>query len=126
MTLERIKTDNTPLPSGPYSQAIVSDGIAFISGQIPIDAMSGSIPADPRDQIRLAIHNLLSISCACGVSKENILKINVYLTDEEDLPILNEIYSEMLGPEYPTRTCVFVKGLPKNARIMIDCVGRTG
>lgn len=123
MDMERINTDRAPIPAGPYSQATVFDNTVFISGQIPLDPATGSIPNNPNEQIKLAFKNMLSLLDECGVSKDNIAKVNVYLTDSDLVTKMNEIYSMMFGPPYPARTCVIVKSLPKNVVIMVDSVG---
>jgi 2-iminobutanoate/2-iminopropanoate deaminase len=118
-----VETKDAPLPSGPYSQAVVSGNNVYISGQIPIDPANGMIPGTAEDQIRVALKNLVSVLSAAGVEKGHVLQVTVYLTDMGDFALMNSVYAETFVPPYPARTCVGVSALPKNVRIMADAVG---
>ena len=118
-----IETKDAPLPSGPYSQAVVSENTVFVSGQIPVDPADGSIPAGTEDQIRAALKNLISILSAAGVEKGRILRVTVYLTDMSDFALMNSVYKETFSEPYPARTCIGVSSLPKGVKIMVDAVG---
>ena len=120
------ETKNAPLPSGPYSQAVISGGTVFVSGQIPIDPIGGTVPEGTEDQIRTALRNTASILSAAGVEKGRVLRVTVYLTDMKDFALMNSIYAETFCAPYPARTCVGVCSLPKGVRIMVDAVGETG
>jgi 2-iminobutanoate/2-iminopropanoate deaminase len=109
------------MPAGPYSQAVVSGNKVFVSGQIPIDPNSGTMASGTEDQIRTAFGNLLGILRSAGA--DGILSTTVYLTDMDDFPAMNSIYSEMIGAPFPARTCIGVSSLPKGARIMVDAIG---
>ena len=118
-----IKTDDAPLPSGPYSQAAVSGNAVYVSGQIPVEPVSGTIPDSTDGQIRTAMNNLISILSAAGVGKDHVLRVTVYLTDMSDFPLMNSIYAEIFVAPYPARTCIGVSSLPKGVKIMVDAIG---
>jgi len=118
-----VKTDDAPLPSGPYSQAVLSGNTVYVSGQIPIEPVSGKILDSTEGQIRTAIGNLISILSAAGVGKDHIMRVTVYLTDMNDFALMNLIYAETFIAPYPARTCIEVSSLPKGVKIMIDAIG---
>ncbi|MCL2510307.1 MAG: Rid family detoxifying hydrolase [Methanomassiliicoccaceae archaeon] len=118
-----IETKNAPLPSGPYSQAVISGTAVYVSGQIPTNPENGSIPDGTEDQIRMAMKNTSSILSAAGVKKGCVLRVTVYLTDMNDFALMNSIYKETFSEPYPARTCIGVSSLPKGVKIMIDAVG---
>ena len=116
-----VKTTDAPLPSGPYSQAVISGNIVFVSGQIPVGPAGGTIPGGTEEQIRLTMKNLISVLSAAGAG--NVLQVTVYLADMNDFALMNSIYTEMFGDPYPARTCIGVSSLPKGVKIMMDAVG---
>jgi 2-iminobutanoate/2-iminopropanoate deaminase len=118
-----VATKDAPLPSGPYSQAVISGNMVFVSGQIPIDPSNGGIPDGTEDQVRVVLKNLVSVLSAAGVEKGCTIRVTVYLTDMNDFPLMNSIYAETFAAPYPARTCIGVSSLPKGVRIMADAVG---
>ncbi|MCL2296520.1 MAG: Rid family detoxifying hydrolase [Methanomassiliicoccaceae archaeon] len=118
-----VETKDAPVPSGPYSQAVISGNTVYVSGQIPIDPIDRTIPDGTEDQIRTAIKNLISILSAAGVESGHVLQVIVYLTDMDDFAMMNSVYAEMFGSPCPARTCIGVSSLPKGVKIMIDAVG---
>lgn len=92
-----IFTDKAPRPVGPYSQAVKYGGLLFISGQLPNDPKNGEIvSSDLSAQTKQALKNVLSIAEANGMTKENILKVTVFLRDIENYSRFNEAYAEFL------------------------------
>ena len=124
--MKPVKTENAPLPAGPYSQAVISGSLVFVSGLIPTDPADGKIPEGIEDQIRLTLKNVVSVLSAAGVGKGRVVKVSVYLTDMKDFALMNSIYTETFSIPYPARTCIGVVSLPKGVRIMIDAVGEIG
>ena len=118
-----VETKNAPLPSGPYSQAVISGYTVYVSGQIPSGPDNGTIPDGTEEQIRMAMRNVSSILSAAGVNKGSVLRVTVYLTDMNDFALMNSIYRETFSEPYPARTCIGVSSLPKGVKIMIDAVG---
>jgi 2-iminobutanoate/2-iminopropanoate deaminase len=120
-----VHTSDAPEAIGPYSQAIVSDGYVFCSGQVPLDPSTGElIEGSIADQTRRCMASLEAILSAAGTDVANIVKTTVYLVDMNDFVEMNEAYGEFITDEPPARATVEVAGLPKGARVEIDCVAR--
>lgn len=120
---ERIFTPQAPEPIGPYSQAILAEGVLFCSGQIPIDPQTGELVAgDVAAQTERALRNLEAVLAAAGKSYENVVRTTLYLVDMNDFAVVNSIYARYFGAVKPARSTVAVAALPKGARIEIDCV----
>jgi len=123
---DAIFTDAAPEPIGPYSQGIMAesaDRILFVSGQIPIDPKSGEIVGgDITVQGRQAIENVIKIVEKAGGTKENIVKITVYLRNMKDFESFNRVYGEYFGSAKPARAVIGVSGLPRNAEVEIEAI----
>jgi 2-iminobutanoate/2-iminopropanoate deaminase len=118
-----VNTSDAPEAIGPYSQAIVSDGYVFCSGQVPLDPSTGElIKGSIADQTRRCMASLEAVLSAAGTEVANIVKTTVYLVDMNDFGEMNEAYGEFITDEPPARATVEVAGLPKGARVEIDCV----
>lgn len=127
MANEVITTPNAPAAIGPYSQAIKSGDLLFVSGQIPLDPKSkelveGGIEA----QTERVMHNLRAILQAAGASFEDVVKTTIYLTDSSDFPRVNQVYGSFFSDAPPARATVQVAALPLGASIEIDAVARLG
>jgi len=121
--MEIVSTENAPKAVGPYSQAVVSGGTVYCSGQIPIDPATGAVVAGPADvQARRAIANLRAVLEAAGSDLAHVLKTTVFLADITDFASVNAVYAELFGDAKPARTCAAAAGLPKGAKIMIDAI----
>jgi len=118
-----IETDKAPRPAGPYSQATVAGNIVFVSGQIPIDPVSGNMPETMEEQTKIVLSNLKTILKASNVKDNNIMSVTVYLSNIEDFQIMNSIYEGSFEKPYPARSCIGVAALPKGSKIMVDAVG---
>jgi 2-iminobutanoate/2-iminopropanoate deaminase len=119
---ESINTPKAPNAIGPYSQAIVSHGMVYCSGQTPIDPQTQQLVAGPiGEQTARVIENLKAVLEAAGSSLAKAVKTTVYLTDMADFAAMNEVYARYFTGK-PARTTVAVKGLPKNAMVEIDCI----
>ena len=118
-----IETDKAPRPAGPYSQATVAGNIVFVSGQIPIDPVSGNMPETMEEQTKIVLSNLKAILKASNVKDNNIMSVTVYLSNIEDFQIMNSIYEGSFEKPYPARSCIGVAALPKGSKIMVDAVG---
>ena len=117
-----ISTTNAPAAVGPYSQAIKSGGLLFISGQLPIDLATGVFPGPIGEQARCCLRNLDAIAKEAGTSLQNAVKLTVFLTDMNDFAEVNSAYAEFFQGDAPARSCVAVVGLPKNAQIEIEAI----
>ena len=126
MTKEVITTSGAPKPVGAYSQAVKSGNFLFVSGQIPLDPETGEIiNGDFREQTRRVLNNIMAILDASGMSAENVIKTNVYMTDLTNFPIVNEVYAEFFKSDPPARAAVEVSQLPLNVEIEIECIAET-
>ena len=119
-----VATENAPKAIGPYSQAVAGGGLVHCSGQIALDPRTGELLAgDVRAQTERVLKNLEAVLAASGSSLAQVLKCNVFLVDMADFPAMNEVYGRYF-PEAnaPARATVAVAGLPRGARVEIDCV----
>ncbi len=122
-----IATENAPKAIGPYSQAVVSNGVAYLSGQIAIDPVSGKLlDGDTAAQTELVLDNLKAVLEACGTSLGNVLKVTVFLKDMNDFAVMNEVYARYFTTNPPARAAVEVARLPKDVRVEIDAIAAIG
>ena len=120
---EIVSTENAPGAIGPYSQAIRANGMVFCSGQIPIDTSTGEFVSDDvAEQTEQVLKNLGAVLEAAGTGLENIVKTTVFLADMNDFAAMNEVYAGYFSDNKPARATVQAAGLPKNARVEIDCI----
>lgn len=122
MAKEIICTDKAPAAIGPYVQAVKSNGILFISGQLGFDMKDGSIPEAVEDQAANSLKNLETIMKEAGTDKTKVIKTTIFLTDMGDFAKVNEVYGSFFEGNYPARSCVAVKELPKAAKVEIECI----
>ena len=117
-----VSTKNAPGAIGPYSQAIKTGDLLFISGQLPIDMATGEFPGPIGEQARCCLKNLDAIAKEAGTSLENAAKVTVFLTDMNDFAEVNSVYTEFFPGIPPARSCVAARALPKNAQIEIEAI----
>ena len=123
MQTEIIFTEDAPRAIGTYSQAVKVGNIIYLSGQIPlIPETMELVKGDKTDQIKRVFMNLAAVAKASGGSLSNITKLNIYLTDLSDFPLINEIMPEYFSEPYPARAVVGVANLPKGATIEMDAI----
>lgn len=117
-----IYTKNAPDAIGPYSQAIVTNGLVFTSGQIAINPESGAVEAQTiTEQTEQVCKNIKAVLEAAGSGLENVVKTVCFLKDMGDFAAFNEVYGKYFTGK-PARSCVAVKELPKNVLVEIDTV----
>ena len=122
---ESIFTPDAPAPIGPYSQAILSGGDLYCSGQIPLDPVSGNIvDGDVSIQAERALQNLGNVLHAAGFGFEDVVKTTIFLSDMNDFTAVNAVYEKYFGVSKPARSTFAAAGLPKGARIEIDCIAK--
>tara|TARA_B100001250_G_scaffold413877_1_gene449600 strand:- start:3475 stop:3945 length:471 start_codon:yes stop_codon:yes gene_type:complete len=126
MTKEIISTENAPQAIGPYSQAVKTGNLIFISGQIPLnpstgDLVSGSI----EDEANQVLNNLKSICEEAGYSLEDVVKITIFLTDLGNFASVNEVMKQHFQEPYPARATVEVSGLPLGVNVEIEAIVST-
>lgn len=118
-----INSNKTPAPIGPYNQGVVANGFLFTSGQIALDAESGSlIEGGIQEQTRKVLSNLGGILEAAGLSYSSVVKTTVFLKSMNDFPAMNEIYAQFFTVDAPARSTVEVARLPKDVLVEIDCI----
>jgi 2-iminobutanoate/2-iminopropanoate deaminase len=118
-----ISSDNAPKAIGPYSQAIVHNGMAYLSGQIPMDPASGQIvEGSIALQTQRVLENLKAVLAACGSSLDNVVKTTVFLKDMGDFPQMNEVYAQYFSVNPPARSTVQAAKLPRDVQVEIDCI----
>jgi 2-iminobutanoate/2-iminopropanoate deaminase len=123
MSKRVIKTEQAPPAIGPYSQAIVGNGLVFAAGQIPIDPRTGQlVPEDVRVQTRRVLDNLKAVLEAAGSSMDMVVKTTVFLCNLNDFGAMNEIYGEYFRENPPARATVQVAKLPRDAAVEIEAV----
>ena len=122
---EKIYTPNAPAPIGPYSQAIRTKGFIFVSGQIPIEPHTDEvIRGDIEVQTGQVLRNLSAILEEAGSGLWEVVMTTIYLTDLNDFPRFNKVYSEYFGEIKPARATVQVARLPKEALVEIAAIAR--
>lgn len=110
---------------GPYSHAIDSGDLIFLSGQTPIDSKRGHLVAGSiKDQTKQCFINLFNVLESCGLTSDNVQKVNVFLTDMNHFKEMNEVYETMFTPPYPARTTIGVASLPLGASIEIEMIAK--
>lgn len=118
-----IHTDQAPQAIGTYSQAVKVDRTVYLSGQIPLNpATMVLIEGDIGAQIQQVFENLKAVAEAAGGTLQEIVKLNVYLTDLGYFPLVNEVMGRYFAAPYPARAAIGVAALPKDAAIEIDAV----
>ncbi|MBR0900143.1 RidA family protein [Bradyrhizobium tropiciagri] len=108
---------------GPYSHGVLANGFIYLSGQTPVDPITGRlIEGGIGAQVRQCFRNLVAVLEAAGLSLDSVIKCNVFLTDMGDFATMNTIYGEHFSEPYPARTTIGVASLPLGARIEIEMV----
>ena len=120
---EIISTDKAPKAIGTYSQAIKCGQTVYLSGQIPlVPETMEMIEGDISAQIKRVFDNLSAVCIASGGSLADIVKLNVFLTDLSNFPVVNEVMSQYFTEPYPARAAIGVAALPKDAGVEMDAV----
>ena len=117
-----IATAKAPAAIGPYSQGVNLNGTVFVSGQIPVNPVDGSIPAGIELQTRQAMDNIGAILNEAGLTYNDIVKTTVLLADLADFAAMNAVYAEYFPQDKPARVCCQVAALPKGALVEIDAI----
>ncbi len=123
MSREIISTSNAPQAIGTYSQAVKNDNRVYLSGQIPlVPETMEMVDGDMEAQIRRVFDNLQAVCQAAGGTLQDVIKLNVYLTDLGHFPLVNQVMAEYFSEPYPARAAVGVAALPKDAAVEMDGV----
>jgi 2-iminobutanoate/2-iminopropanoate deaminase len=120
MTRQAIRTNSAPAPVGPYSQAIVTDGWVFCSGQVGLEPATGELVDGVEAQAERALGNLEAVLDAAGVGFADVVKTTIFLADVGDFAAVNAVYARFMADPPPARSTVGVGGLPKGALVEIE------
>ena len=116
---------NGAIAVGPYSHAVESGDLVFLSGQTPIDSQTGKlVEGDITDQTEQCFKNLFNVLRAADLTPDNVEKVNVFLTDMNNFSAMNEVYSKQFKVPYPARTTIGVASLPLGAQVEIEMIAR--
>jgi 2-iminobutanoate/2-iminopropanoate deaminase len=122
-TRASVSTPDAPQAIGPYSQAIRAGQFLFLSGQIPLDPVTGEVVSgDVRQQTRRVLDNIGGVLAAAGVSMDAVVKTTVFLIDMADFAAMNEIYATAFESPAPARSTVQVSRLPRDVRVEIEVI----
>jgi len=122
-----VVTQRAPKAIGPYSQAVVVDGMVYTAGQIPLDPDTGAIVGQTTpEQVEQVLKNLGAILKAAGSGLDLVVKTTVYLVDLADFPAMNEVYARYFPTHKPARSTVQAAALPRAVRVEIDAIARVG
>ena len=123
--MKAISSPDAPAAIGPYSQAIHSGDLVFLSGQVPIDPGTGElVVGDIAAQTERVLDNLAAVLGAAGCSFADVVKTTIYLVDLGDFQAVNQTYAKRFSAAPPARATVQVSALPKGARVEIDAIAR--
>jgi len=118
-----INTNNAPAPIGPYSQATVAGNFVFVSGQIPLNPVTGElVTTGITDEAVMVMENIKAILTAAGIGFENIVKSSIFLTDLGNFGQVNEVYGKYFSANFPARETVQVSALPKGVNVEISVI----
>jgi 2-iminobutanoate/2-iminopropanoate deaminase len=123
MPKKHVFTAQAPKPIGPYSQGVISGGLLFLSGQIPIDPQTAEVvEGDISAQTEQVLKNLMAVLKEAKIGPESVVKATVYLTDMQDFAGMNEVYARYFGKEPPARTTIQAAALPRAVKVEIDLI----
>lgn len=117
-----INTSNAPKAVGPYSQAIFAGDTLYISGQIPVNPADGSITETIEEQTAQCLKNIDAILTEASLTKDNIVKTTVLLSDMDDFAAMNAVYASYFTTDMPARACYQVAKLPLGVKVEIESV----
>jgi 2-iminobutanoate/2-iminopropanoate deaminase len=118
-----VHTTDAPQPLGPYSQAVIHNGILYVAGQGPVDPAAGKVVQGTiQEEARQALSNLKAIIEAAGFSLQGVLKTTCFLADMEDFAGFNQVYAEFFTESQPARTTVQAARLPSDIKVEIEAI----
>ncbi len=127
MARQAVQTDQAPAAIGPYSQAVRAGALLFISGQIPLDPVSGRVvDGNTAAQTHRVMENIGAILQAAGAGYDQVVRTTIFLVDLADFAQVNEAYGSYFDDPAPTRATVQVAALPKGVRVEIDAIAHLG
>ncbi|MEZ0227905.1 MAG: RidA family protein [Planctomycetota bacterium] len=124
MNKEIVSTTEAPAAIGPYSQAVAANGFLFCSGQVALDPKTGQMVGggDVQKETERALENLKGVLAARGLGFADVVKTTVFLASMDDFAKMNEVYAKYFTAKPPARATVAAAGLPKGARVEVECI----
>ena len=123
MALQTINTKNAPQAIGPYSQAVVAQGMLYVSGQIPLHPESGEVVSEEvAAQTKQVLDNMKAVVEEAGSNMSSVVKVTIYIVDMQQFTVINEIYGTYFQAPFPARACVEVAKLPKGVQVEMDAI----
>ena len=122
MSIQYVATTKAPQAIGPYSQAVIANGVIYTSGQIALNSEGVIVSGDIKEQTHQVLKNLSAVLKEAGSSFQNVIKTTIFLSDMADFKAVNEIYAAYFGSHKPARSTVAVKTLPLDVKVEIDCI----
>ncbi|MCL1809623.1 MAG: RidA family protein [Clostridiales bacterium] len=119
---KQIVCGGAPSAIGPYSQAILANGMLFVSGQMGLDVKTNEIPEDISSQTRQVLENVKAIIAEAGGGMDNVVKCSVFLKDMNEFAEMNSVYGEFFSEPYPARVTVEAARLPKDVKVEIEAI----
>ncbi len=119
---EAISSNKAPQAIGPYSQAVRLGEWVFVSGQLGLSPQGELVSENAAEQTRQALDNIRAILREAGLNMEHVVQVTIFLTDLEEFPAVNEVYTKYFTPPYPARCCVGVNALPRNGKVEIAAI----
>ncbi len=117
-----INSKNAPAAVGPYSQAVEAGGTLYISGQLPVNPVSNSVPQSIEEQTAQSLANVEAILTEAGYSKSDVVKSTVLLSSMDDFAAMNGVYASFYGEPFPARVCYQVAKLPLGVKVEIETI----
>ncbi|SIT93380.1 RidA family protein [Edaphobacillus lindanitolerans] len=117
-----ISTDKAPAAIGPYSQGIVTGGLVYTSGQIPLTPEGDLVDGTVEEQTHQVFRNLSAVLEAGGSSLDHVVKATVFISDMNNFGAINDIYASYFGDHKPARSCVEAARLPKDVKVEIEAI----
>lgn len=121
MAREIVFTEKAPKAVGPYVQAVKSNGMVYVSGQLGIDVTAGGLADGVEAQAHCSMKNLGAILHEAGTDYKKVVKTTMFLTDMNDFAVVNKIYESYFGGDFPARSCVQVAKLPLGGLVEVEC-----
>eukprot|EP01155_Anaeramoeba_flamelloides_P030742 Anaeramoba_flamelloidesa87420_550.p2 GENE.a87420_550~~a87420_550.p2 ORF type:complete len:128 (+),score=0.18 a87420_550:519-902(+) len=122
--MECFNSDGLPQAIGPYSHAIIHNGLLYSSGQIPLTAEGEMVEGGIKEQTRQVLTNLKTLLESREGALSDVIKVTIYITDMDNFLAVNTIYAEFFGDHKPARSTVAVKTLPKNSLVEMDVIAK--
>ena len=122
VTKTAVSSPKAPAAIGPYSQAIGTGNLIFVSGQLPLDPQTKKMPEAIADQAKMSLENIKAILEEAGSTMDKVVKTTIFLADIKDFAAVNEVYASYFKAPFPARSTIAVKDLPMGAGIEIEAV----